>query len=129
MVFCLNVINKARIAKRTDFIYFGVLLSLIITQILIQISPEIRGSIHIITYICIGMILALALVYLLTRITISTPQKQEDIPRLDRMDNVSDVRDKFLYIISKTPTHEGRPIQDTLSFGFVPCYEILPTCA
>lgn len=79
MVFCLNIISKARLAKRADFIYFGVLLSLITTQILIQISPEIRGSIHIITYICIGMILALALVYLLTRITVSTPEIRENI--------------------------------------------------
>ena len=79
MAFCLNVINKARLAKRSDFIYFGVLLSLIITQILIQISQEIRGSIHIITYLCIGMILALALVYLLTRMTVSTPEIHENI--------------------------------------------------
>ena len=79
MVFCLNLINKARLAKRSDFIYSGVFLSLIITQILIQISSEIRGSIHIITYICIGMILALALVYLLTRITVSTPEIHKNI--------------------------------------------------
>ena len=79
MVFCLNVINKARLARRSDFIYSGVLLSLIITQILIQISPEIRGSIHIITYICIGMILALTLVYLLTRITVSTSEIHKNI--------------------------------------------------
>ena len=79
MVFCLNVIHKARLAKRSDFIYSGVLLSLIITQILIQISPEIRGSIHIITYICIGIILALALVYLFTRMTVSTPEIHENI--------------------------------------------------
>ena len=79
MVFCLNATHKARLAKRSDFIYFGVLLSLITTQILIQISPEIRGYIHIITYICIGMILALALVYLLTRITVSTPEIRENI--------------------------------------------------
>ena len=79
MVFCLNAINKARLARRSDFIYSGVLLSLIITQILIQISPEIRGSIHIITYICIGMILALTLVYLLTRITVSTSEIHKNI--------------------------------------------------
>ncbi len=79
MVFCLNIISKARLAKRADFIYFGVLLSLITTQILIQLSPEIRGSIHIITYICIGMILALALVYLLIQITVSTPEIRENI--------------------------------------------------
>lgn len=79
MIFCLNAINKARLAKRSDFIYFGVILSLIITQIFIQISPEVRSSIHIITYICIGMILALVLVYLLTRITVSTPEIHENI--------------------------------------------------
>ena len=79
MVFCLNVINKARLAKRSDFIYFGVILSLIITQIFIQISPEIRGSIHIITYICLGTISALALIYFITRITVSTPKMHENI--------------------------------------------------
>ena len=79
MVFCLNVINKARLVKRSDFIYFSVLLSLIITQICIQISPEIRGSIHIITYICLGTIFALALIYFITRITVSTPEVHENI--------------------------------------------------
>ena len=79
MVFCLNVINKARLAKRSDFIYFGVLLSLITTQILIQISPKIRGSIHTITYICLGTIFVLALIYIFARIRVSTPQKQEGI--------------------------------------------------
>ena len=79
MVFCLNVINKAQLAKRSDFIYFGVILSLIITQIFIQISPEIRGSIHIITYICLGTIFALALIYFITRITIPNPKMHENI--------------------------------------------------
>ena len=79
MVFCLNVINKARLARRSDFIYFGILLSLITTQILIQISPEIRGSIHTITYICLGTIFALALIYFLTRMTVSTPERHENI--------------------------------------------------
>lgn len=79
MVFCLSVIHKARLAKRSDFIYFGVLLSLIITQIFIQISPEIRGSIHRVTYICLGTIIALALIYFITRITISTPNIYENI--------------------------------------------------
>ena len=79
MVFCLNVINKARLAKRSDFIYFGVLLSLIITQIFIQISPEIRGAIHRVTYICLGMIVVLVVIYFITRITISNPNIYEDI--------------------------------------------------
>ena len=79
MVFCLNAINKARLAKRSDFIYFGVLLSLIITQIFIQISPEIRGPIHRVTYICLGTIVALVVIYFVTRITISTPNIYEDI--------------------------------------------------
>ena len=79
MVFCLNVTHKARLAKRSDFIYSGILLSLIITQILIQTSPEIRGSIHIITYICIGTIFALTLIYIFARLRVSTSQKQEGI--------------------------------------------------
>ena len=79
MVFCVNVMNKARLAKRSDFIYFGVILSLIITQIFIQISPEIRGSIHIITYICLGTIFTLALIYFIARITVPTPKTHENI--------------------------------------------------
>ena len=79
MVFCLNVINKARLAKKADFIYFGVILSLIITQTFIQISPEIRGSIHTITYICLGTIFALALTYFITRRAVSTPEIHENI--------------------------------------------------
>lgn len=79
MVFCLNVTHKARLAKRSDFIYSGILLSLIITQIPIQTSPEIRGSIHIITYICLGTIFALAFVYFLARMTVLTPERHENI--------------------------------------------------
>ena len=79
MVFCLNVINKAGLAKRSDFIYFGVILSLIITQIFIQISPEIRGSIHVTTYICLGTMVALILIYFISRVTVSTPKMHENI--------------------------------------------------
>jgi hypothetical protein len=79
MVFCLNVIYKERLAKRSDFIYFGVILSLIGTQIFIQISPEIRGSIDTITYICLGTISALAFIYFITRIMVSTAKIHADI--------------------------------------------------
>ena len=79
MIFCLNAINKARLAKRSDFIYFGVILPLIITQVFIQISPEIRSPIHRVTYICLGTIVALALIYFITRITISTSKIHENI--------------------------------------------------
>ena len=80
MIFCLNVLNKKRLTKRRDFIYFGVILSLITTQLFIQISPEIRGSIHIITYICVGTIFALFLIYyFITRIAVSNPEMHENI--------------------------------------------------
>lgn len=79
MVVCVSTINKRGLAKKSDFIYFGFILSLIITQIVIQVSPEIRGSIHSITYICLGTLFALILIYSITRITVSSIETQKNV--------------------------------------------------
>ena len=78
MVVCINIIRKRGLAKRSDFIYFWVMLSLLGTQILIQISSEIRNTTHYITSLCIGTILVLILIYFITRITESSIEIQED---------------------------------------------------
>ena len=82
MVVCVNVMKKKGLFKKLDFLYFCVLLSLIILQIiiitaLIFISPQSLDSIPFITRICIGTILALALIYFITRITESSTDIQE----------------------------------------------------
>ena len=83
MVVCVNVMEKRGLFKKLDFLYFCVLLSLIISQIiiitaLIFISPQSLDSIPLITPICLGTILALALIYFVTRITVSSTETQED---------------------------------------------------
>ena len=83
MVVCVNVMKKKGLFKKLDFLYFCVLLSLIISQIiiitaLIFISPQSLDSIPLITPICLGTILALALIYFITRITVSSTETQED---------------------------------------------------
>lgn len=72
----LNILNRAQIAKWSDFIYFGVLLSLIIAQLLI--SLQIDGSVHPTTYICFGVLFALILIYFLIRITVSSSDIREN---------------------------------------------------
>jgi hypothetical protein len=61
MVVCLNAMHKVGLAKRSDVIYFCVLLPLIMAQIFIitvqifiPISPQIRDSTPPITPICLG---------------------------------------------------------------------------
>ena len=70
MVVCVNYVNKAGFAKKSDFIYFWVMLSLVLTQIFIQISPQVRNSIHILTQLCLGTIVTLTLIYFITRTTV-----------------------------------------------------------
>ena len=82
MVVCVNVMKKKGLFKKLDFLYFCVLLSLIISQIiiitaLIFISPQSLDSIPFITPICLGAILALVLIYFITRITESSTDIQE----------------------------------------------------
>ena len=72
MVVCVNYVNKAGFAKKSDFIYFWVMLSLVLTQIFIQISPQVRNSIHILTQLCLGTIATLTLIYFITRTTVSS---------------------------------------------------------
>ena len=85
MVVCVNVMKKKGLFKKLDFLYFCVLLSLITTQIFFStthlffsISPQKQDSIPLITPICLGTILALALIYFITRITESSTETQED---------------------------------------------------
>ena len=85
MIVCLNAMHKVGLAKRSDVIYFCVLLSLIMAQILIiivqifiPISPQIRDSTPPITPICLGTLSALVLIYFTTRITKSSVETQED---------------------------------------------------
>ena len=85
MVVCLNAMHKVGLAKRSDVIYFCVLLSLIMAQIFIitvqifiPISPQIRDSTPPITPICLGTLFALVLIYFITRITESSVKTQED---------------------------------------------------
>ena len=85
MVVCLNAMHKVGLAKRSDVIYFCVLLSLIMAQIFIitvqifiPISPQIRDSTPPITPICLGTLFTLVLIYFITRITESSVKTQED---------------------------------------------------
>lgn len=78
MVVCVNYMNKVGFGKKSDFIYFWVMFSLIITQMFIQISPQIRNSIHYITSICLGTLFTLTLIYFIIRITVSSIETQED---------------------------------------------------
>lgn len=76
-VFYVNVMNKAQLTKRSDFISSGLILSLIITQIFNPISSQTRDSNPPMALICIGAILALALIYVVTRIATSSTDTQE----------------------------------------------------
>lgn len=77
ILFCLYVINKAQLAKRSDFIYSSVILSLIIIQIFNPISSQPLDSDPPMVIVCIGAILTLSLIYLITRIVISSTDTQE----------------------------------------------------
>ena len=77
--------NKAGIVRKSDYLYFFVLLSLIITQILITITqiftpilPQSQISTPSITSIYLGTIFTLILIYFITRITVSSIEAQED---------------------------------------------------
>ena len=83
IVVCMNVVKKRGIIKKPDFIYFYVLLSLIILQIGITIlffSPftiHLSDSLPSISFVCIGVILIFALIYIITHILDSSPEIQE----------------------------------------------------
>lgn len=83
MVFCANVMKKKGLLKKLDSIYFFLLLTLIISQIIITaiisspILPQTEDSNPSTILICIGAILALALIYIITRIVESSTETHE----------------------------------------------------
>ena len=79
MVVCVNYVKKPGYAEKSDSIYFWVMFFLILTQIFIQILPEVRNSIHIFTQICLGTIVTLAFIYVLTRMTVPSIDTQRRV--------------------------------------------------
>ena len=83
VVFCANVMRKKGLLKKLDFIYFSLLLTLIISQIIITaiifspILPQTGDFNPPTILICIGAILALALIYIITRIVESSTETHE----------------------------------------------------
>lgn len=77
-VFYLRAMNKAQLTKIPDFIFSGLILALIIIQIFNPLlSQQILYSDPPMALICIGAILVLALIYLTTRIAISSTDTQK----------------------------------------------------
>ena len=83
MAFCANVMKKKGLFKKLDLIYFSVLLTLIISQIIITalifspILPQTGDSNPSTILICIGAILALGLIYVITCIVESSTETHE----------------------------------------------------
>ena len=69
--------NKAQLTKISDFISPGLILFLIIIQIFNPISSQTQDANLPMALICIGAILALALIYIITRIATSSTDTQE----------------------------------------------------
>ncbi len=85
MIVCVNVLKKSGIVKKSDYNYFYILLFLILTQIVFTIiqnlvltSSQIQVFKPTMTPIYLGTILALTLLYVITRITVSSIETQED---------------------------------------------------
>lgn len=76
-LFYVNVMHKAQLTKRIDFISSGLILSLIIIQIFNPISSQTSNFTPPIALICIGAIFALALIYIITRVAGSSLDTQE----------------------------------------------------
>ena len=79
MVVCVNYVKKAGYAEKSDSIYFWVMFSLILTQIFIQILPTVRNSVHPFTQICLGTIVTLAFIYVITRIAVPSIDTQKRV--------------------------------------------------
>lgn len=79
MVVCVNYVKKSGYAETSDSLYFWVMFFLILTQIFIQILPPVRNSVHIFTQICVGTIVTLALIYVITRITVPSTDTQRRV--------------------------------------------------
>ncbi len=77
IIFFLNVINKAQLAKGSDFIYSGVILFLISIQIFRPISSQTLDTDPPMALICIGAILVLTLIYVLVRVVGASTDTQE----------------------------------------------------
>ena len=78
ILYSLRVLKIRHLLRKSDIVYSAIILCLILSQILIQFLPKIRTTIHSITYICIGLLLGLVLIYFLIRKIVST-QKFSDI--------------------------------------------------
>ena len=79
MVVCVNHVKKTGYAETSDSIYFWVMFFLILTQIFIQILPTVRNFVHIFTQICLGTIVTLALIYVITRMTVPSIDTQRRV--------------------------------------------------
>lgn len=82
IVVCLYFLHKADIVRKSDKIIFCLLLSLIVMQVVIlilaYIIPQTKDSIPNYTPIYLGTLFALTLIYILTRLTVSSIEIQED---------------------------------------------------
>ena len=84
MIVCVSYLKKSGILKKSDIIYFYVLFSLIVSQILVSLTVPFltfarkQESILFITPICLGTIFTLVLIYFITRITVSSVEIRED---------------------------------------------------
>ena len=76
-VFCLYRQNRGHLTKTSDFTYVVLIFSLTLAQVLIQISPEGVGGIHLLTQILLGVLFACAIVYLLIRQRGGSPETRE----------------------------------------------------
>ena len=84
MIVCVSYLKKSGVLKKSDVIYFYVLFSLIVSQILVSLTVLFlsfgrkQDSILLITPICLGTIFALVLIYMITRVTVSSVEIRED---------------------------------------------------
>ncbi len=84
MVVCLYFMKKSELFKKLDWLYFFVLSSLIISQIIIVIilifnsdTPQLTDTNPPISLVSIGVILVLALIYIITLIMESSTEIRE----------------------------------------------------
>lgn len=78
ILYSLRVLKIRHFLRKSDYVYSIIIICLILSQILIQFLPKIRTPIHPITYICIGLLLGLVIIYFLIRKIVST-QRYYDI--------------------------------------------------
>ncbi len=82
MVVCLNFLYRAGIVRKSDKIYLLLLLSLIAIQIFIviffQFFPHASDSNLSLTLIYLGSLLGLLFIYIITHLTVTSAEIQED---------------------------------------------------